>query len=132
MAKTKKQSVHSSTQTRWLAALGLLFVLGSFAMLLRESFVDQPTDAEITIRVDEIRPTGQGHLVGLTIRNAGNATAASLSVEGVLKRGATDVETSLVTVDYVAAGSERGAALLFTNDPRQGELTVRAKGYIEP
>ena len=47
-------------------------------------------------------------------------------------RGGTNVETSLVTVDYVAAGSERDAALFFSNDPRQGELTVRAKGYIEP
>ena len=132
MAKSKKSSVHSSTQTRWLAAVGVLFVLGSFAMLLRESFLDQPTDAEITIEVDEIRPSAQGYLVRLTIRNAGNATAASLGVEGVLKRGGTEVETSLVTVDYVAAGSERGATLLFTNDPRQGELTVRARGYIEP
>jgi uncharacterized protein (TIGR02588 family) len=42
------------------------------------------------------------------------------------------VETSVVTVDYAAAGSERDAALLFSNDPRQGELIVRAKGYIEP
>ena len=50
----------------------------------------------------------------------------------VLKRGGTNVENSLVTVDYVAAGSERDAALFFSNDPRQGEVTVRAKGYIEP
>jgi uncharacterized protein (TIGR02588 family) len=47
-------------------------------------------------------------------------------------RGGTNVETSLVTVDYVAAGSRRDAALFFSNDPRQGELTVRAKRYVEP
>ncbi len=64
--------------------------------------------------------------------NSGNATAASLVVEGVLTRGGVAIESSVITVDYVAAGSERGAALFFSNDPRQGQLSVRAKGYIEP
>jgi uncharacterized protein (TIGR02588 family) len=132
MAQTKKAGAHSFRQTRWLAALGMLFVLGSFAMLLRESVVGGRPVAEISIRVDEILPSTHGYLVSLKIENSGNATAAALGVEGVLKRGGTNVETSLVTVDYVAAGSERDAALFFSNDPRQGELTVRAKGYIEP
>ena len=132
MAQTKKAAAHGSKQTRWLAALGMLFVLGSFTMLLRESFVGGPPVAEISIRVDEISPSAHGYLVSLKIGNSGKATAAALGVEGVLIRGGTNVETSLVTVDYVAAGSERDAALFFSNDPRQGELTVRAKGYVEP
>ena len=132
MAQTKKAKAHTSTQTRWLAALGVLFVLGSFTMLLRESFVGGPPVAEITVRVDEIRPSAHGYLVSLKIENSGNGTAAALGVEGVLTRDGKNVETSLVTVDYVAAGSERDAALFFSNDPRQGELAVRAKGYIEP
>jgi uncharacterized protein (TIGR02588 family) len=132
MAQTKKTKAHTSTQTRWLAAVGMLFVLGSFTMLVRESFIAGPPAAELSIQVDEIRPSADGYLVSLKIRNSGNATAAALNVEGVLNRGATNVETSLVTVDYVAAGSERDAALFFSNDPREGKLTVRAKGYIEP
>ncbi len=132
MAQTEKTKAHTSTQTRWLAAVGMLFVLGSFTMLVRESFIAGPPAAELSIQVDEIRPSADGYLVSLKIRNSGNATAAALNVEGVLNRGATNVETSLVTVDYVAAGSERDAALFFSNDPREGKLTVRAKGYIEP
>ena len=132
MAKKKTTGPHSSRQTRWLAALGAIFVLGSFTMLLRESFLGEPPVAEIRVRIDEILPSAQGYLVSLTIENSGNATAAALGVEGVLKRGETNIETSLVTVDYVAAGSERDASLFFSNDPRQGELIVRAKGYIEP
>ncbi len=111
MAQTKKGGAHTSRQTQWLAALGMVFVLGAFAMLLRESFVAGPPVAEITIRVDEIVPSAHGYLVSLKIENSGNATAAALGVEGVLIRGGTNVETSLVTVDYVAAGSERDAAL---------------------
>jgi uncharacterized protein (TIGR02588 family) len=132
MAQKKKADAHGSKQTYWLAAVGILFVLGSFAMLLRESFIGGRPVADISIRVDEILPSAHGYLVSLKIENSGNATAAALNVEGVLMRGGTNVETSLVTIDYVAAGSERDAALFFSNDPRQGELTVRAKGYIEP
>ena len=132
MAQRKKAAAYGSRQTYWLAAVGMLFVLGSFAMLLRESFTGRRPVAEISVRVDEILPSAQGFLVSVKIENAGNATAASLNVEGVLKRAGATVETSLVTVDYVAAGSERDAALFFANDPRQGELNVRAKGYIEP
>ncbi|HJU42897.1 MAG TPA: hypothetical protein VJ691_08780 [Vicinamibacterales bacterium] len=132
MAKKKNSGAHPSTQTYWLAAVGLVFVLGAFAMLLRESFTGGQRVADIRIRVDEILPSADGYLVSVKIENSGDATAAALNVEGVLMRGGTQVESSLVTVDYVAAGSERDAALLFSNDPRQGELTVRAKGYIEP
>jgi uncharacterized protein (TIGR02588 family) len=132
MAQRKKAAAHGSTQTYWLAAVGMLFVLGSFAILMRESLTGGQPVAAISVRVDEILPSAQGFLVSVKIDNAGNATAAALSVEGVLMRGGTTVETSLVTVDYVAAGSERDAALFFANDPRQGDLSVRAKGYIEP
>ena len=131
MAQRKKTAAHGSTQTYWLAAVGMLFVLGSFAMLLRESFTGGRPVAEISVRVDEIVPSAQGFLVRLKIENSGNGTAAALNIEGLLTRGGTNVETSLVTVDYVAAGSERDAALFFLDDPRQGELTVRAKGYME-
>ena len=128
----RKTAGHGSTQTYWLAAVGMVFVLGSFAMLLRESLTGGRPVAEISVRIDEIVPSAQGFLVSIKIENAGSATAAALSVEAVLIRGGATVETSLVTVDYVAAGSERDAALFFANDPRQGELNVRAKGYTEP
>jgi uncharacterized protein (TIGR02588 family) len=132
MAATTKKRGAPSTQTRWLAALGMLFVMGSFAMLLRESFSAGRPVAEIVVRVDEIVPSAHGYLVSVKIDNTGDATAASLNIEGVLMRGGKHMETSLVTIDYVAAGSTRDAALFFTNDPRQGDLIVRPKGYIEP
>ena len=132
MAHTKKGRSSSSLQTRWLAALGLLFVLATFTLLVREWVSGGAPVANITIRVGEILPSSNGYGVSFKIRNSGKATAASLIVEGVLMRGDTRLESSLVTVDYVAAGSEREAVLFFSNDPRQGQLTVRPKGYIDP
>ena len=68
----------SRTQTRWLAVVGLLFVVGSFAILLRESFSAGRPVANIRVRVDEVLPSAHGYLVSLKIDNTGNATAASL------------------------------------------------------
>ena len=132
MAPTGKARLQTSRQTRWLAALGMLFVLGSFALLVRDTIVGDRPVANISVRVETILPSAQGYLVTLKIVNVGKATAAGLSIEGVLTRAGTRLETSQITVDYVAAGSERAAVLFFSNDPREGELTVRPKGYIEP
>jgi uncharacterized protein (TIGR02588 family) len=132
MAQKKRARAPGSLQTRWLAGLGLLFVLGTFTILVREWVAGGRPVANINIRIDEILPSSHGYLVNLKIRNSGNATAAALQIEGVLMQGETKVEASLVTVDYVAAGSERDAALFFSNDPRLGQLIVRPKGYIKP
>ena len=129
---SKKAEANSARRTRVLAALGLAFVLGSFILLLREAFTAATPVAEITIKVDEIVPSNHGYLVSLVIENAGAATATSLVVEGVLRRAEKEVETSLITVDYVPAGSRRDVALFFDSDPRDGDLAVRPKGYIEP
>jgi uncharacterized protein (TIGR02588 family) len=115
-----------------LAALGLAFVLGSFALMLREAFTGGKPVAELTITVDEILRSNHGYLVSLVIENKGAATAAALVVEGVLSKGGQEVETSVLTVDYVPAGSRRDAALFFAADPGQGDLAVRPKGYVEP
>src|SRR5687767_325242 len=107
---SKKAEANSARRTRVLAALGLAFVLGSFVLLLREAFTAGTPVAEITIKVDEIVPANHGYLVSLVIENAGAATATALVVEGVLRQDGKEVETSLVTVDYVPAGSRRDVA----------------------
>src|SRR5918994_1299578 len=105
MAKSaKKADKNSAIQTRILAALGLVFVLGSFSLMLYEAVTGGTSVADLTITIDEVLPSSHGHLVSLVIVNRGAATAAALVVEGVLRKDGKDVETSLLTVDYVPAG----------------------------
>ena len=129
---SNKPKANSATQTRVLAALGLLFILASFGLMLRETFTAGERIAQLSITVDEIQPSAHGYLVSLVIENRGNATAKTVVVQGTLKRDGKEVETSELTVDYVAAGSRRDIALFFAHDPRQGELAVRPLGYVEP
>jgi uncharacterized protein (TIGR02588 family) len=128
----KRADASSARQTQILAVLGLAFVLGSFALLLYHGLTGGTPVPDITVRVDEITTSSHAYRVSLVLENRGGATAAGLVVEGVLVKDGRELETSVLTVDYVPAGSRRDAALFFTNDPRQGNLTVRPKGYIEP
>ena len=41
-------------------------------------------------------------------------------------------ETAEATFDFLPARSRREGGLYFTNDPRIGALTLRAKGYADP
>ena len=133
MTKPPKRADRDNVrQTRVLAAFGLAFVLGSFALLLYHAFTQPTHVADVSVRVGEIVASSDAYRVSLVIENRGNATAAGLVVEGVLMKEGKELETSLLTVDYVPAGSRRDAALFFTSDPRQATLTVRPKGYIEP
>ena len=109
-----------------------MFVVASFALMLREAITSGKPAAELLISVDEVLPSTHGYLASVVIENRGNATAAALVVQGTLTRNGKEVETSELTVDYVPAGSRRDVALFFTNDPREGALAVRARGYIEP
>ena len=129
---SKKGEADGTRQTHVLAALGVIFVLASFGLMLRETFTAGKRVAQLSIAVDEIQPSTHGYLVSLVIENRGTATAADVVVRGTLRRDGKDVETSELTVDYVSAGSRRDIALFFTNDPRQGDLAVRPLGYVEP
>ena len=129
---SNKAKADSTKQTRVLAALGLIFVLGSFGLMVRETVIAGKRVAQLSIAVGEIAPSTHGYRVNLVIENRGNATAAALVVEGTLRRNGKVVETSEATLDYVSAGSRRDVVLFFTNDPRQGDLVVRPLGYVEP
>lgn len=127
-----KAEADTARRTRVLAALGAFFVIASFGLMLRESLMTGKRVAQLSIAIDEILPSTHGHFVSLVIENRGNATAAAVVVQGTLTRTGKAVETSQLTVDYVAAGSRRDIALFFTNDPRLGDLAVRPLGYVEP
>lgn len=129
---SNKAGADTTRRTRLLAALGLIFVIASLGLMLRETLTAGKRVAQLSIVVDEILPSEHGYLVSLVIENRGSSTAKAVVVQGTLRRHGKDVETSELTIDYVAAGSRRDIALFFANDPRQGDLRVRPLGYVEP
>ena len=65
-------------------------------------------------------------LVSLTV------AAAGLTIEGELKNGEKSEETSDVTMTYIPSQSTRRGGLIFTKNPNEYQLQIRAKGYEQP
>lgn len=117
----------------WIVAgVGVILVVGSFGFLGYEAFRGQTSHPDIVVQVDAILPIHAGYVVQINILNQGDATAATLKIEGVLLRGTKQIEMSETTLDYVPAHSQRKGGLFFASDPRRVTLQLRAKGYEEP
>jgi uncharacterized protein (TIGR02588 family) len=115
-----------------IGLLGLILILGSIGFALYEAIAGDSSPPNVTVQVEAILPVQNGFLVEFRVINEGGTTAAGLMVEGELRNGAEVVETSDTTIDYLPSHSERAGGLFFTQDPRQYELQLRAKGYETP
>ena len=115
-----------------LASLGLALVAGSAGFLLYEAFAGDTSPPDLVIEAGDAVPGDGGYLVPIRVINRGGLAAAGVEVEGVLQSGNVTEETSSTTIDYVPAGSEREAGLLFRKDPREFKIEVQAKGFLYP
>ena len=118
----------------WLsAAIGLVIVGTMFGFLAVEAVRQR----------DGIPPLMEPAVVGLVlanghyvveveVKNVSRKTGAGVQIEGVLRRGGSDVETSTATIAYVPGESQRRAGLVFTRDPREYRLQLRVTGYERP
>ncbi|WP_158580001.1 TIGR02588 family protein [Geodermatophilus marinus] len=115
-----------------VGALGLVLVLGLLAFLLWDGLVEREGGPRLAVVVTGVSPAPTGFSVGYEVRNSGGETAEQVEVSGELTREGSVVDEATATVDYVAPGSRRQGALLFGEDPRDGELRVAVDGYVLP
>ncbi|HEX5514418.1 MAG TPA: TIGR02588 family protein, partial [Gammaproteobacteria bacterium] len=106
--------------------------LASLGYLLYQGVWGDRSPPDIVIMQETITGSGKDYLVQFRVRNLGGETAAEVKITGTLSRNDPEVEKSEVTVDYVAAGSERRGGLFFSNDPRDGQLALGVSGYRLP
>ena len=129
---------HGIPRSEWAtAAVGLVIVVAILAALVHRAVFTADTPPKITIKVLAIEAQPSGYLVRTRVTNGGTMTAAQVVIEGVVTAGVVNTESgreerSQVTIDYVPAGSERNAGLMFSMDPRRGQLQVRTVGFQDP
>ena len=118
----------------WVAgAVGATLTLTLIGFLGWEAWTspgDVPPD--VTVRLEAVLPAGEGFVARIVAANGSPETAAAVEVEGVLSRDGDEVETAGATLDYVPGNSEKRGGLFFSEDPREGDLRLRALGYQEP
>jgi uncharacterized protein (TIGR02588 family) len=115
------------------AALGAAIVAATIGFMVYDA-VTAPSDGvpKIEVRVDSVVAYSSGYVVEFRAINAGDATAASVLVQGELRSDTGVVERSEATVDFVPAGSWRPGGLVFTKDPRAYHMEVRPLGFDRP
>ncbi|EYD78318.1 hypothetical protein Rumeso_00147 [Rubellimicrobium mesophilum DSM 19309] len=124
----------STPLLEWVAgAIGAILTLALLGFLGWQAWTS-PGDVppEVTVRLEEVLPAGEGFVARIAAVNGSSETAAGVEVEGVLSRGGEAVETARATLDYVPGHSEKRGGLFFAEDPREGDLRLRALGYQEP
>lgn len=128
-----KKGTEKTSFLEWIvAAVGLILVVGTIGFMMYEGLGSENAPPNFTAKIERIDAVNSGYLVLFSIANAGDQTASGVNVEGELKNGGESVEKSDVTFDYAPSNSETKGGLFFKNDPKQFQIEIRAKGYVEP
>ena len=117
------------------AAIGLVITVGLLGFLtvevVRQDDGVPPLLDALPVAI-AVGREGRNHVVEVKVVNESYTTGAAVHIEGTLKRGGSDVETSSATLAYVPGMSERRAGLIFTRDPADYTVEIRVIGYERP
>lgn len=132
MARARKAK--RSPVLEWISAgIGLVITLTLLGLLTFEA-VRQRDGVPPLLDAEPVALTraGDRYFVEIEVRNSSHLTGAAVQVEGTIKRGGEEVETSTTTVSYVPGESKRRAGLIFSHDPRDYQFELRVTGYQRP
>ena len=132
MAATRKKP--DTPPLEWIAAgIGGALLLFLIVVIGREAINGEAAELpQIEVAVTGISSAASGFVVAFEARNRTDGTAAAVAIEGVLKGGGAEIETSGATIDYVPGKGSAKGGLFFSKDPRKGAVEVRALGFQTP
>lgn len=124
---------HAIPLLEWIVAgLGLLLVGGAIAFLVYHSATRGQTPPDLRVAAEGVLELDHGYVVQFRVLNQGGSAAAQVTIEGELVGPEGTIERGEAVLDYLPPRSDREGGLLFTRDPRGGELRLRATGYARP
>jgi uncharacterized protein (TIGR02588 family) len=110
-------------------ALGALLVVLLVAFLGYQAVAVRESGPEPFVEVTEVEQAGAGFAVHVRVGNDGGTTAEAVHLSGELLRDGRQVDQASASISYVPPESRRDAVLVFSEDPRTGQLTVGPVGY---
>ena len=133
---TERKKRQRQPALEWIsAATGLVITVGLLGFLSLE-VVRRNDGVPPLLKAVPVALTVAGdpnrYFVEVKVTNASHKTGAGVQVEGTLKQGGSEVETSVATLSYVPGDSHRRAGLIFSNDPRNYDFELRVTGYELP
>ena len=131
--RKKKQPANKASRWEYLlGAIGALLVSATVIYLALDAKNDPSTPPDLVVTATRIAPGTATYVVEVSVENSGSETAAAVLIRGELKQGDAVVEDAEATLDYVPGHSRRQAGLVFTRNPAQYRMELRAVGYDVP
>ena len=130
---TDRQPRHALPLLEWIVGgLGAVLVGGAIAFLVYHSLTRDQTPPDVRVVAQRVLDLQNGYLVQFRAFNQGGSAAAELTIEGELAGPDGNTEVSEAVLDYLPPRSDREGGLVFSRDPRAGQLSLRVKGYARP
>lgn len=133
MPAQKKNRAAEADLIEWIiAAAGIVLIGSALGVLTYRALTEGQTPPDLEVVVESIVPSADRYRVDFKVTNKGSETAASVLIEGELSRDGASIEKSTATLGYAPAHSTRRGGMYFANEPKAGELQMRAAGYEKP
>lgn len=113
-----------------IASTILLAIVG---LVLYDWLITPAQPPVISVRQNgAVWAAGDQFYVPFTIENTGGNTAEAVQVIAELEIDGAVVEEGEQQIDFLAGSETEEGTFIFSQDPRQGELTLRVASYKEP
>lgn len=93
---------------------------------------EQPARIVVEADTAAIREEEAGFYLPIIVRNDGDTAVSDAVIEGELDTGSGESETAEFTIGFLAGGETEYGVLVFRDDPREAEVTVGVRSYVEP
>jgi uncharacterized protein (TIGR02588 family) len=121
--------VRSRHAVEWVAVAVSALAIATLVALLVYDGTTRRGEPELVIVLEAPIESERRFVVPLLVENHGGVAAGSVEIEVALTANGRELETGAVTLDFVPAGSEVEAAVVFTEDPARGRLEARVLGF---
>lgn len=127
-ASARRAPADNIPTLEWIAAgVGLLLAGTAIGLTAWDALFGVEGPPVIEVSLTRVTPTPHGYVAEIEAFNYGGAPAAQVRIEGVVAGG----DRSSLTIDYIPEQSRASGGLIFEQDPRQGGLELRAKGFAD-
>ncbi|OGN49194.1 MAG: hypothetical protein A2352_00030 [Caulobacterales bacterium RIFOXYB1_FULL_67_16] len=103
-----------------MAGVGAAVTAAAIGLMAWEA-VQPSAPPALSARIVKVETTSAGHVATVLVSNAGDDTAAAVSVEAELGD-----QTATATLDYVPGHGQAEAYVMFHADPRAAAVRVKA------
>jgi uncharacterized protein (TIGR02588 family) len=118
----------------WITFSAASFIVAVIVGLVSYTWYNEDNQPPIIAvsRQENIRESNGQFYVLFDVVNNGGKTAESVQITAELKINGQVTETGEQKIDFLSSGEQEEGAFVFTQNPRQGELTIRVASYKLP